>query len=61
MKLIAISEDKLDELFQKCLDECELTKHREHGNAEEKMRFSELHRKFHYQVCVLKDKIKEEM
>lgn len=62
MKMIVIKESIFDNLFQQALDKLKLERF---TNNEESAKFAnspigQMHRAFHYEICKLKDKLKEE-
>lgn len=56
MKMIVISEDTFNKLFEDTLKDLELDKLRE-KDRKSYVSVDDLHRKFHYTVSVLKDKL----
>lgn len=57
MKMIVISEESFNRLFDETLKELELEKLKEKDFYKDKMDPERLHRHFHYAVHMLKDKL----
>lgn len=61
-KLIVISEHEFDNLFQQTLDKLKLEQFSAGGQVskshEQVMLTSDMHRKFHYEICRLKEALK---